>query len=84
MLIRRPLWRRHSPQRPGEIPTMVAFLFSGLQGNVPAVGQSIADQLKPFALRIMRCRWAKRSMPSSELWMLRIVRLAILSIHHCG
>jgi len=31
---------------------MVAFLFSGLQRDVSAVGQSIADQLKPFAATV--------------------------------
>ncbi len=32
---------------------MVTFLFSGLQWDVPAVGQSIADQLKAFAATVL-------------------------------
>jgi len=35
-------------------------------------------------LSVLRWRLAKRSMPSSEPWPLRIARIATRSIHHCG
>ena len=44
----------------------------------------LATSVPSSLFSVMRCRLAKRSMPMSEPWLLRMDRIATSSIHHCG
>jgi hypothetical protein len=53
------------------------------RGNGESDG-GLAMWVPNSSLSALRCRLAKRSMPRSKPWPLRMARIATNSIHHCG
>ena len=51
-LFHHPLWCRHRPQLPGDVPSSLDFPLAGAPGHEAAVGEPIADQLKPLSAAV--------------------------------
>ena len=52
-LLRHPLRCRHRPQLPGDVTASLDFPVDGAPGGPGAIGEPIADQLKPFAAPVI-------------------------------
>ena len=57
--------------------------YANSKRNVESDG-GLAMWVPSSSLSVLRWRFAKRTIPSSEPWLLSMARIANSSIHHCG